>query len=225
MTRSEIVQMFRVENPEITANVVSDALLHNWLLTGDKEVCAITRCIVSDVTFDSVVSTTVYNTRYDLTSQIPNFYDIDDYPGGGVSFDDKPMGKTTIAQLDKDSSSWRTRTAGEPRKYYRRGKYLYFDRPVSDSYDGLEIKVYCVLISDDFNNDNITPYNQLAYLEPFHAALVLYLRWKAKAKVGKPADAQTAKQEFYDYCQFMKKTIQGGTTGPIRFRPATYPTR
>jgi len=223
MTRSEIISAFRVDNSELTSNVITDAQLHNYLLFGDKEVCAITRCIVSDKVFHSVASTSVYDTRYDLTNEIDNFFDIDDFPGGGVSFDDDPLDKTTVAQLDQESSTWRTRTAGVPKKYYRRSKYLYFDRPVKTA--ALDIRVYCVLISDDFNNDDILPFNQLTYLEPFHSVLVMYLKWKAKAKVGKPQDAATAKQEFYDYCQFMKKTIQGGTAGPIQYKPSIYPRR
>lgn len=86
MILADIIEFFRIENPEITTNRISDALLKKWCLPADKEVCAITRCIVGDFTFNSVVSTSVYLTRYDLTTYEAKFYDIDDYPGGGVSY-------------------------------------------------------------------------------------------------------------------------------------------
>jgi hypothetical protein len=220
MTLSEIITMFRTENPEITDRVISDALLKQWAKTGDKEICAITRCIVTDATFSSVATTSVYTTRYNLTSQINKFYDIDDYPGGGVSFDDDPLEKTTIAELDQLTPNWRTRSAGTPKKYYRRGQYLYFDRPVQTA--GLEIRVYAVLISNDFTDDNQEPYNELSYLEPFHYGINKYLQWKAKEKVGKPNEGLKAKSEFFEYANWMKKMIGGGKYSPIRYEKKLY---
>ena len=215
MILTEIIDTFRAENSEITDRVVSDILLKIWAKQGDKEICAITRCIVGDATFDSVASTSVYNTKYDLTAEIPKFYDVDDFPGGGVSFDDDPLTKTTVAELDAEDSSWRERSAGTPEKYYRRGKYLYFDCPVKTS--GLEIRVYAVLISDDFTGDDQTPYNGLSYLEPFHSVILKYLEWKGKTKVGKPGEAQAKRQEFIEYAQWMKSQLGGNKYSPIRF--------
>ena len=217
MLRPGIISQFRAENPEITDRVVADAVLNSWLLSGDKEVCAITRCIVSDVTFNSVVSASVYLTRYDLTALISKFYDIDDLPGGGVSFDDDPLDKTTVAELDMDDEDWRTRSAGTPEKYYRRGKWLYFDYPVKTA--GKEIRVYAVLVSDDFDSDNLMPFNNLSYLEPFHNSLVKYLQWKAKEKVGKSEEGTKARQEFIDYANWMKKQIGGNKYSSIYFQP------
>ena len=214
MILTEILDVFRAENPEITDRVISDVLLKKWAKQGDKEICAVTRCIVADATFDSVVSTTVYDTKYDLAALIPKFFDIDDFPGGGVSFDDEPLVKTTVAELDAEDSSWRERSAGTPEKYYRRGNYLYFDYPVDEA--GLEIRVYTVLVSNDFTGDNSTPYNGLAYLEPYHYGIVKFLQWKAKAKVGKPNEGQLAAKEFSDYAQFMKRQIGGNKFSPIR---------
>ena len=216
MTLTEIIEMFRVDNPEITERVISDTLLKNWAKIGDKEICAITRCIVGDTTFDSVVSTSVYATKYDLTALIDKFFDIDDYPGGGVSFDDDPLEKTTVAELDQEDSDWRTASAGTPEKYYRRGKYLYFDCPVKTA--GEEIRVYAVLISDDFTGINQKPYNELGYLEPFHSGIVKYLQWKAKEKIGKSGEGDKAAKEFYSYANWMKKMIGGGKYSPIRYQ-------
>jgi len=217
MTRSQLIAMFRAENPEITERVATDTVLNNWCLVADKSICAITRCIVSDVTFNSVVSTSAYNTKYNLTTLISKFYDIDDYPGGGVSFDDDPLTKTTVAELDKESPSWRVRSAGTPLKYYRRGEYLYFDRPVKTA--ALVIRVYAVLISNDFDDNSKTPYNELSYLEPFHDGINKYLQWQAKFKIGKPGEAQIAEKAFYDYAAWMKKMIGGGKYSPIRYQP------
>ena len=217
MTRSQIIAMFRADNPEITDRVASDIVLNNWALIADKLICSISRCIVSDATFNSVVTTSVYNTQYDLTAQVSKFYDIDDYPGGGVSYDDDPLTKTTVAELDRLSPSWRTRNAGIPVKYYRRGKYLYFDRPVATA--SIKIRVYAILVSDDFDNDSDTPYNGLTYLEPFHNGINKYLQWQAKLKVGKPGEAQKAEKDFYDFTAFMKKMIGGGKYSPITYEP------
>jgi len=217
MTRNEIIEAFRDENPTIDKRVVSDAVLYDWCKVGDKIICALTRCIVTDVAFDSVVTTSVYNTRYDLSHEIDKFYDIDDFPGGGVSYDDDPLEKTTVAELDELTPNWRTNSAGTPDKYYRRGKWLYFNCPVSTA--AKEIRVYAVLVSDDFDNDSKTPYNELSYLEPFHNGINKYLQWQAKIKTRETQDAATAKAEFYDYATWMKKMIGGNKFGPIRFIP------
>ena len=214
MTLSEIIQLFRAENPEITTQVVSDVLLKLWAKQGDKEFCALTRCIVGDATINSIASSSVYLTKYDLEANIDKFFDIDDFPGGGVSFDDEPLIKTTVSELDKDDPSWRTRSAGTPEKWYRRGKYLYFDYPVLTA--DKKIRIYSVLVSDDFVGDDTTPYNQLSHLTPYHYGINKYLQWKAKAKVGKPNEAQSAQAEFLDYAKFTKAQIGGNRYSPIK---------
>jgi len=213
MIRSEIVTMFRTENPEITDRVISDALLYEWLEIGNTEVACITRCIVGDFVFNSVVTTSVYDTKYDLTDKIPNFYDIDDFPGGGVSYDDDPLDKTTVSELDKEDSSWRTREASVPEKWYRRGKYLYFDYPIETADD--EIRVYSILKPESFNDD-VMPFNQLEHLEPYHYSLVLFLQKKAKMKVGKPGEEVKAQQEYNDYIKWMAKQIGGNKYAPVK---------
>ena|SRR3990167_2863991 len=215
MTRSEIIQQFRDENKEIPSRIIADSVLNGWLLIGDKLFCSITRCIVGDTAFNSAVSTSVYLTRYDLTSQITDFYDIDEFPGGGVSYDDDPLTKTSISELDAENSTWRTRSAGTPRKWYRRGKWLYFDRPVSEV---KTIRVYCVLISDDWAAD-VMPCNQLAFMEPYHDAFVKYLEWKAKGHINKEEEAAKARKEFLDYAAWVKKQLGGNKYGAIRFTP------
>ena len=213
MTRSEIIQMFRVENSEITTRVVSNALLHNWCLVGDKEICARTRCIIDE---DGTVITTAEDDQvWILTDEIDKFYSLDEYPGGGVAYNDKRLKETTISRLDDEHQSWRTRGVGTPEEYYIRGKFIYLDRPINSQ--AKDLHIYAVLISDDFNDDNITPYNQLTYLEPFHSGILKFLQWRAKQKVGKPQEAAIAKQDFVEYTMWMKKEIGGGKYGPITF--------
>jgi len=101
MIRSEIFTAFRAECPEITERVVGDSLLAVWAKLGDKLVCALTRCIVSDFTFNSVATSSVYSTRYDLTTEESKFYDIDENPGGGVSFNDVPLDKRPYPNLTR----------------------------------------------------------------------------------------------------------------------------
>mgnify|MGYP001385338249 CR=1 FL=1 len=216
MTLTDIIEKFRRDNSEITERVADDTVVKDWAYDADKEFCAITRCIVGDTTFNSVASTSVYNTKYDLAALVDKFYDIDDYPGGGVSFDDDPLDKVTVAQLDADDEDWRTASAGTPEKYYRRGKYLYFDCPVKTA--SLEIRVYAVLISDDFTGINQTPYNGLTYLEPFHSGISKYLAWMGKGKIGKPGEAQAKRQEFLEYATWAKKQMGGNKYGKITFQ-------
>ncbi len=215
MTRVEIIENFRVENPDATDRVITDAQLYVWCQLGDKEICAITRCIVDD---DGTEITTAENDqRFDLTNKINKFFDIDDYPSSGVTYNGKKLEQTTMAKLDDESINWRSRSSGTPLEWYRKGKWLYLDRKIDSN--AYPLKVYSVLISDDFNNDNLTPYNQLTYLEPFHGGILKYLQWRAKAKIGKPQDAATAKQEFFDYANWMKKLLAGNKYSSIFFRP------
>lgn len=218
MTRTEIIERFRQENPEITANVVSDTILRSWCITGDKETCAKARLIASNGSF-SVVDDTA---GYILTTQLTKFFDIDEYPGGGISTVDssgreRRLIKTTKAQLDDEVPSWRTESSGIPKHYYRRGNYVYL-RPAPDSTIDT-IKVDFIAISNDFNDDNIAPFNQLTHLEPFHYALVIYLKARAKAKVGKSEEAAAAMAEYDKYVAWIRKEIGGGKYGAIHFRP------
>jgi len=213
MTRLEIKDMFRVDNQEIPDNVVTDAQLNNWLQIGDKEVCAATRCIVDQD--GTTIETAEDDEYYDLTAYIEKFYDIDAYPASGITYNAKRIEEKTMAELDAESPSWRSRSSGTPRAYYRRGKWIYLDRPIdSNAYD---IKVYSVLISDDFDDDDKLPFNQLPWLEPFHNAMVLYIQKRAKEKVGKPGEGQKAKQEFSEYIAWMAKEIGGGKYTATRY--------
>jgi hypothetical protein len=218
MTRTEIIARFREENPEITDRVITDAVIRSWCVVGNQEICARARLIVHDQTFDA----TEDEDAYDLTNKLTRFFDIDEFPGGGVSRIDsdeneRRLKKKSIAELDDMSSSWRTADSGTPRYYYRRGKYLHLYPAPDDSIDS--IHVYFVQIAEDFDDDNKTPYNQLTHLEPFHYGIVKYLTWRAKAKVGKPADAAVAMTEYLDYIKWIKTEIGGGKHGPIFLRP------
>jgi len=213
MIRSEIIDTFRSECPEITSRVVTDTVLYSWCKLGDKQFCAEARCIVDQD--GEEWDTAVNDEYYDLVSKITNFYDIDDYPGSGVLFDGKKIDKTTMAALDAESSAWRARSAGTPKKWYRRGQYLYLDRPVETA--SLKVKVYSVLVSDDWDTD-VAPFNELTYLEPFHEAMVLFLVKKAKAKVGKPEDALKAQAEYSAFVKWTKAQLGGNKFAPIYFR-------
>jgi hypothetical protein len=214
MIRSEIIDQFRQQCPEIPSNVVTDVVLNGWCLTGDKEFCAETRCIVDQN--GTAFNTAVNDIYYDLSSKITKFYDIDDFPGSGVLYNGKALTKTTMAELDVEDKNWRARDAGTPLKWYRRGKYLYLDRKI-DTAGTNYMRVYAVLISDDWNA-NVMPFNQLAHLEPYHSSMVLYLIKKAKAKVGKREDAMAAQAEYLAYVAWAKKQIGGNISGPIFFR-------
>jgi hypothetical protein len=184
------------------------------LQQGDKEFCAETRCIVDQA---GTTITTLENEYYwDLSAEITNFYDIDDYPGSGVVYNGRRLTKTTMGELDSDNINWRANSSGVPKKWFRRGKYLYLDRKVDSAVD--DLIVYAVLISNDWTTD-IAPYNALAHLEPFHPAMILYLTKRAKAKVGKPEEAMAAAQEYMSYLSWAKKQLGGNKFGPIHFTP------
>jgi hypothetical protein len=212
MTRAEIKDDLRRLCPEISATVLTDAALNSMLLVGDKEVAARTRCIVGDYTWECADD----EQYWDLTTKIPTFYAIDSFPGGGVCFDDEALEEITIAELDQKSSNWRSRTSGDPDYYWTRGKMLWFDRPVKT---GADIQVYFAAVSDDFNSDDITPFNQLSYLEPFHNSLVLYLVMRAKSKVGKMEESAMAKQEYENYLMWMRKEIISSKKGVVHIQP------
>ncbi len=214
MNREDIRDKFRAENPEITTRVITDAVLNEWILSGDKEICAITRCIVSNEseTFNSAVGTQYYN----LETNISKFFDIDDIPGGGVYFDDDPLDKTTIAEMNQKSKTWKKRSNGTPKKWWRRGKYLWFDKP-PDSIS--EIAVDCIYISDDFDGDTKTPYNELTHLEPYHDGILKYLQWRTKQKLSKQDEASIAKKDYFDYTSWMKRLVAGYSHAAIYLRP------
>lgn len=213
MNRLEMREDFRAENPEIPERVIPDATLNSWAKKGNREICAFTRCIVTNVS--ETFNATVDLQHYDLEALIENFYDIDDLPGGGVYYDDEPLEKTTPAELNQKKRSWRTVDSGTPKFYFRRGKNLWFDRAPDDD---LEIAVDCILVPDDFDSDTVTPYNDLSHLSPFHDGLLKYLQFRAKSKVGKEDEAQKAKKEYEDYLVWMKKQVSSAKHSSIQMR-------
>lgn len=213
MIRSEIIQRFRDENTEFPERVISTVTANSWLFTGDKEFCAETRCIVDQD--GTTISTTLNDQSFDLTTEISKFYDIDDYPGSGVLYNGKRLEKTTMASLDQESAAWRDRAVGTPKKWYRRGNMLYLDRPIDSAAD--DLIVYSVLVSDDWSSD-VEPFNALAYLEPFHYAMVLYLVKRAKSKVGKPEEAMAAQAEYNAYIAWVKRQLGGNKYAPVYFQ-------
>lgn len=216
MTRLELRTLFRGENPELTLNVISDATLNAWLLKANQEVAASTYCIVSNTsyTFNTVVDTQYY----DLESKISKFYAIDDMPGGGVYYDDLPLKKVSPGEMNYIRKSWKTSESGTPRRYWRRGKYLWFDVKPS-AIKAVAVDAY--LIPDDFNDDNALPFNGLTHLIPFHDSLSKYLQWRAKEKVGKDDEGAKAQAAYVSYVSWMKKLCKSANQSSVNFRPSS----
>lgn len=213
MIRSELVDKFRVENPEITVRVITNAVLYVWCTQADKDFCARTRCIVNDE--PETITTSENDQSFDLEAEITSFFDIDEWPGGGVIYNNKQLKKTTPAELFQLSPNWLNRASGVPKKYFRRGKSLWLDRPIDSAAD--DILVYAVLNSNDWTTD-VAPYNELEHLEAFHEGISKYLQWRCKAKVGKPNEAKTAMTEYLAYTLWVKKELGGGKYGSIYLR-------
>lgn len=216
MTRLEIRTAFRNENPEVTTNVILDATLNDWLLKANREICAATFCILSNATpsFNSVIN----QQYYDLELNISQFYSINDMPGGGVFYDNLPLRKVTPGEMNVIRKSWKTSDAGIPRRYWRQGKYLWFDvKPVAIKSIGVD----SYLIPDDFNDDSKTPFNQLGHLVPFHDSLSKYLQWRCKEKIGKDDEGARAKQSYLDYVKWMKSQCKSSNQQSVFMRPSS----
>lgn len=223
MIRSEIITMFREENPEITQNVMSDAVCRTLCVVGNLQTALKARLIVDTGSITIVED----QPRYDLTT-LTKFYDIDENPGGGVSIVDSSDRETRLkkrskAELDDLRKAWRTASSGRPNDYFRRGKYIYLGRDPDETIESLNVDF--VAIPDTWNDDGIAPFNQLTHLEPFHYSLVLYLKMRAKAKVGKPEDSKSAREEYEEFVNWMKKEIGGGKSSVLYFRPSGQPRR
>lgn len=223
MLMSDIIQRFRDENPELDANVISDTTLMSFLLVGDLEICTKVRLINQE---GFVIPAVTNQSKYNLTTNNPLFLDIDEAVGGGLVYFTtsgtyKRIYPKTKAWLDNNNSQWRTASPGIPRYYYRYGNsIIVYPTPNSTvSYFTMDQ----ILLSNPFNNLNIMPFNQLPYLAPFHQSLVLYLQWRAKIKIGKADEADTALKAYAGYVDWMIKTIGGGKYGEIEFRPSGLP--
>lgn len=223
MLMSDIIQRFRDENPELDANVIPDATLMSWLLVGDLEICTKVRLIVQE---NVNIPVTAGTNTYNLTNSTSLFLDINESIMGGLVYFNtsgsyKRITKRTKAWLDVSSSQWRTASQGTPRYYYRSGPNIVV-YPTPDS-TIVNMNVDLVLLSNPFNNLNIMPFNQLPYLAPFHISLVLYLMWRAKVKIGKQEEADTALKTYNGYVQWMISTIGGGKYDEIQLRPQGLP--
>ena len=211
MTRREIIDMFRGENRDITSRVADDTVLGNHLKIGNQDFCIRTKCIRKDDTIQSVKDVR----GYDLTARLSDFYSIDELSGGGVAYDDDRLDERTIARLDQERSRWRTEGSGTPEYYYRQMNILNLV-PTPGTSDK-DIVIHYISLPDDFNDDNLTPFNELQYLESFHYVLVKYLEWKMMPKIGKRQDAAAAREEYLWLTRDARKQIVGSTFGPTYF--------
>ena len=213
MNRAEIRQTFRNENADIPSRVVSDATLNDWCKLGNIEICAKTYCIVTNTseTFTSVASAWYY----DMADEVAKFFDIDDFPGGGVYYDNKPLKKTTPGRMNTIDSTWKLRSNGTPTRYWRRGQYLWFDCPTEAD---KTIAVDCVLIPDDFDSDEKSPYNSLVHLGSYHDAIVKYLKWRGKQAIKDSQGAAIAYSYYTKYWQAMRKQVRAYQQGDSQMR-------
>jgi len=213
MTRQEIIAKFRQENAEITTRVITDDVLASWLLSGNLDYATRLRCLVDQD--GQTISTIEDQTYIDLTAEISNYYAVDEFPGGGVLYNNKRIKFATIGELDKENVAWRSRTAGTPKKYYQRGQFIYFDRPIDSNAE--DVKVYCILLPDDFDADDKEPLNEIIFYRPFHDGLVRYLEWRAMGKIGKPQDETKALGIYERYIKWARREIGATKYGPISF--------
>ena len=215
MNRGKIITRFRQENPSITTNVATDAVLQSWCEIGNLEFATRARLIRGETTW----AATVDQDTYDLTSRITNFYDIDELPGDGVVYNNKRLDLESPASLSAKRSNWRSASSGTPVDYYRRNQYLVLGRDPSSAED---ILVYSILKPDPLDDDSKTPFNQLTHLEPFHYGLVLYLEMRVYGnKVIRPTSEMTAREEYEAYIEWVKKEVNRGIYREIIFRPPT----
>lgn len=210
MTRSEIKTRFRNENPEFTERSIQSTTLDAWCIQGNLDVSTRARIIVDEIEFTSIDDTFFY----DLTEQNAKFYDIDEMPGGGVEYNGRRIDKTSMAELSLKRRKWRSRTAGTPKEWFRRGKNLWFEKPTDGDID---IRVYVVLLPDSFDDDNKTPFNELPYLEPFHYGIVKYLEWKAKGKIEKGQAEADARNQYIQFVNDTLELLGGGKWSSISF--------
>jgi len=215
MNRLEVRQLFRQDSPEVTDRVCSDTVLNSWIDLANREAGCAARCIVSNIpeTFHSVEDLQYY----DLESNIDNFYDIDDVPGGGVFYDDSPLTKTSPAEMNYKSSQWKSKDSGTPKKWWRRGKFLWFDY-APDTGD-LDIEVDCVYIPSDLSTDASEIFNGLGHLQPYSEAISKFLQIKAKELLGKYNEATQAMQHYQKYVAWMKAQVAGYSQTAIYMRP------
>jgi len=218
-TRAEIRERFRAENPEIDVRVIPDATLNSWMKTANKEVCAETRCIVSNVA--STFNTTIGLQYYDIQSLISNFFDVDELPGGGIYYNDVPLEKKSPSEMNGLRRSWRSGDSGTPKYWWLRGRYLWFDRAPDAAQD---VDIDSILIPDDFDSDSKSPFNEQTHLQIYDDSINKYLQWRTKAKVGKVDESAIAKADYMSYIKWMKSSVGKMRASVIQMRPRSYPT-
>lgn len=211
MTRAELREKFRAENPEITDRVITDSVLNSWMVTANEEVCVETRCIVSE---ESAVINSIEGTqKYDLEENISRFLDLDDLPGGGVYYNGVPLKKSSPGEENYLNKRWKSASNGIPKRYWKRGKFLWLNVPPDT--DDVEIEVDCVLIPVEVNSDDDEFFEGLGHLQPFCDSINKYLQWRTKQKVGKYEEANVAHQDYLTYLGWMRKKVKAGKYGAI----------
>ena len=100
MNRLDIRTRFRIENPEITERVLTDAQANSILLEGNINFAVQARMVVGSSTILSVSGVS----QYDVTQDNELFVDIDEFPGGGVAYNGIRIDMVTKAQLDNENS-------------------------------------------------------------------------------------------------------------------------
>jgi hypothetical protein len=120
----------------------------------------------------------------------------------------KKLTAITLGGLDRDFPTWESYTSGLPTKYYERGNYIGFERPVSATYCSTgSIKVDYYKYPADMTSDSDEPFDSLDYLELYHDIIVLGVVIKCKQDEGKGAEAQTLQGEYVSQINLMIESL------------------
>ena len=133
----------------------SKTMLRGWVSEGQREVARRTHCLQKE-TGDISSLLTPDLIQQSISTLIPDtevigYFDV---------HSNRPLDFTTIQELNRDSSYWRSRTSGEPKKVFPGpNNTLGFWPPASSTWlasNALYI-VYSYVPMSDFTNDSQTP--------------------------------------------------------------------
>jgi hypothetical protein len=211
MTRQEIRERFRQENPDITLRTIDDATLNLWIDEGQMDMASTCKFIVDDLTFTTSASVL----SYDLSTLSDRFFTIDDKTSG-IFYDDELLLQASAAQLANKDRKFKQNTTGTPKYWYRRKNIIYLDKYPQAS---KTLVIPCVLFTNDITSDSDIPFDSLAYLSPIHYGLVAYLSWNAKVKLGKKDEASLSFQKYQLYLEKGKQLIDANRLGTVYLSP------
>lgn len=184
-----------VEDLNITSALESwtDTELNFLINQGQREICDETYCLYTSSSITTVAGTQEYTLDSDI-----QFVD-------RVIYDNLPLVKKTIQELDREISTWLSTSSGTPTSYYidyEKKRVGVYPKPGTGT-----LILYHQMIPTDLSSDADIPFNTVYKYYPYHHVIIDYVLSYIYYQIGDQKKYDWAQQRYYFGLNRFKRNV------------------